>query len=85
VHRPERDLAEADPEGVAHRAVEVDDGVEGALDQHALVRHVLVDLALQQLPQRRHPDHAGDAAVLEGVAERVGVDPRGRTRRGTAA
>ena len=36
--------------------------IERLLDQHARRRDVLVDLALEQLPQRRHADHAGDAA-----------------------
>ena len=35
---------------------------------------VLVDLALEQLPQRRHPDHAGDALVLERARQRVGLE-----------
>ncbi len=76
VDREEQDLAQVEPvrHPVAQAAVEVDDSLEGALDERSALAHPLGDLAVQELPQRRHADHAGDAAVLERARQGVGVD-----------
>ena len=48
--------------------------VLNVIDEHTRVADVRVDLALERLEQRGHAHHAGDALVLERVAEGVGVE-----------
>ena len=71
VDPPEEEAPKVEASGLADGPVEVHGLVEGKLDQGTLALHLVADPTLEDLPQRGHTDHAGDAAFLEAVAQAV--------------
>ena len=69
VNRIKENLAQIQRCLITHPGVESHQQIRRLADPLAALVQAVLDASMQQLPERRHADHAGDVAVLDGLRQ----------------